>query len=77
MARAVLVTGASGLLGREIFKAFNADKECWTTTGLAYSRIKDGLRKVDLTNSSQIKAVIQDVKVCKKTWCLSLLPIQV
>ncbi len=63
MAKSVLVTGASGLLGREIFKTFNADKEHWITTGLAYSRIKEGLRKVDLTDSAQIKGVIQDVKV--------------
>ena len=33
----VLVTGASGLLGRAIYKCFSQDAQ-WCVTGLAFSR---------------------------------------
>ena len=58
--RKVLVTGASGLLGREIVKHFRNDG--WDVLGLAYSRIQNGLVKVDLKDPSQVKQVFNDYK---------------
>ena len=47
MAKRVAVTGASGLLGRELVKKFAADQ--WDCLGLAYSRARDKLLKVRMT----------------------------
>ncbi|OAA58952.1 NAD dependent epimerase dehydratase family protein [Niveomyces insectorum RCEF 264] len=57
----VLVTGASGLLGRQVVQAFALDG--WTVTGTAFSRA-DGksLIKVDLGNAAEIEKVLNDVK---------------
>ncbi len=59
-ARKVLVTGASGLLGREIVKHFI--KDGWDVLGLAYSRIDAGLVKVDLKDPIQVKKVFHDYR---------------
>ena len=50
----VLITGASGLLGRSLLKCFK-DKE-WRVQGLAYTRASENLKKVDLTDVSQLEA---------------------
>uniref|UniRef100_A0A2P2I315 Methionine adenosyltransferase 2 subunit beta n=1 Tax=Hirondellea gigas TaxID=1518452 RepID=A0A2P2I315_9CRUS len=53
----IVVTGASGLLGRAVVKAANA--KGWTVVGLAFSRARHGLEKVDITNASQVRAVLE------------------
>ena len=58
MSKKVLITGASGLLGREILKQFVSNG--WDALGLAYSRIYGSLRKVDLCDESQIEAVLDE-----------------
>lgn len=55
MSRA-LVTGASGLLGREVLKCFAGGK--WEVLGLAYSRARENLRKVDLCDPVQVEKVL-------------------
>ncbi|XP_071490245.1 methionine adenosyltransferase 2 subunit beta-like [Diadema antillarum] len=57
----ILVTGASGLLGRALMKELQA---CPTTEplGLAFSRAKDGLRKVDIRSEEEVRAVMQEFK---------------
>ena len=65
MAKRILVTGASGLLGRECLKAFAEDSE-WNSLGLAFSRSSDGLKKVDLTDAAQTAAVVREFKVYSK-----------
>ncbi len=62
----VLVTGGSGLLGRAIMKELAADPNC-SVLGLAYSRAKDNLRKVDITQTDQLTQVIQEFKVIINT----------
>mgnify|MGYP001487384922 CR=1 FL=1 len=46
----VIVTGASGLLGRAIYKAFDGDPE-WEVLGLAKSRVRAGLAFHDLLDA--------------------------
>ncbi|MCL4141059.1 UNVERIFIED_CONTAM: hypothetical protein GTU68_019996 [Idotea baltica] len=46
----VIVTGASGLLGRQIYKALKANPQ-FEVLGLAFSRVSDGLSKLDLCDS--------------------------
>lgn len=60
MTKRVLVTGASGLLGREILKCFAAEK--WEVLGLAYSRARDSLKKVDLCDPAQVEDVLEQFK---------------
>lgn len=58
MSRRVLVTGASGLLGRALVKEFNS--RGWNTLGLAYSRVGKGLRKVDLCRRDEVEAILSE-----------------
>lgn len=57
----VLITGASGLLGRALFSEFS--KKSWEVCGLAFSRAKGNLVKVDLNNTEEVKRIIEDFKV--------------
>lgn len=61
MAKRVLITGASGLLGRAIYREFLKDNS-WETLGLAFSRVKENLKKVDITDENQVKEVISTFK---------------
>lgn len=59
--RTVLVTGATGLLGREVAKTFRLAS--WTVKGTGYSRA-DGVDtlKVDLQNESEVAKVLDETK---------------
>lgn len=61
MAKRVLITGASGLLGRAIYKEFLQDSS-WETLGLGFSRVTGNMKKVDITEESQVKDVINTFK---------------
>ncbi|KAL5460367.1 hypothetical protein EMCRGX_G033813 [Ephydatia muelleri] len=55
----VLVTGASGLLGREVLKQFK--DRGWNATGLAYSRAEEaGLVRVDLRDKVEVERALSD-----------------
>jgi NAD(P)-dependent dehydrogenase (short-subunit alcohol dehydrogenase family) len=56
-----LVTGATGLLGREVSKTFRLSK--WNVKGTGYSRA-DGvdILKADLGNDADIKDVLDTTK---------------
>ncbi|KAI0150211.1 RmlD-like substrate binding domain-containing protein [Xylariaceae sp. FL1272] len=56
-----LVTGATGLLGREVLKAFT--RADWTAKGLGHSRA-DGstILKVDLAKDSEVEAALDKIK---------------
>jgi S-adenosylmethionine synthetase len=51
-----IVTGASGLLGREVLKHLVGGK--WEVLGLAYSRAREKLQKVDLCDPGQVEEVL-------------------
>lgn len=57
----VLITGASGLLGRAIKTEFEKISS-WNILGLGYSRLEGGLMKVDLTDENALREVIEDFK---------------
>lgn len=59
--RTVLVTGATGLLGRQVIEAFRLKQ--WTVKGTGYSRA-DGvdILKVDLGSEGEVSKVIEDTK---------------
>lgn len=53
MAAPVLITGASGLLGRAVLAAFSSSSD-FAPTGVAFSRARDGLLALDLTDADAI-----------------------
>ena len=59
----VLITGASGLVGRALVAEFN--RQSWEVLGLAYSRAGGALKKVDLTDEEAVTCVIKEFKVGK------------
>ena len=61
MTRTVLVTGATGLLGRQVVHAFKSAG--WNTIGTGLTRAHPpAILKVDLTDSNEISTVLQEVK---------------
>ena len=59
--RRVLITGASGLLGRSIFKTFSGSDQ-WEVLGLAHSRASGALRKVNLLDFDEAKRVVEEFR---------------
>lgn len=61
MAPTALVTGASGLLGRQVVKAFqHAD---WTVVGTGLTRANPpSILKVDLCDEKAVEKTLDDVK---------------
>ena len=56
----VLLTGASGLLGRQIRECLQ--KNGWEVLGLAYSRAGEGLVKADLLDYKKMKEILTGFK---------------
>ena len=52
----VLVTGASGLLGRSVFQKLKSEQ--WEVLGTSFTRKQDGLISLDLTNSKAVQDCI-------------------
>lgn len=59
--RKILITGASGLLGRPILEALKSEK-AWKVIGTAFSRCSDDLRKVDLSDIKGIPEFLDGIK---------------
>lgn len=59
--KSVLVTGATGLLGRQILRAF--ERANWSAKGTGLSRA-DGetILKLDLGNEAEMRKVLDEVK---------------
>ncbi|XP_043238039.1 methionine adenosyltransferase 2 subunit beta-like [Amphibalanus amphitrite] len=55
----VVVTGASGLLGRALYQTFK--EEGFTVTGFAKSRVSAGLLSVDLLDSDELRARLRQL----------------
>lgn len=55
-----LVTGATGLLGRQVYKAFI--DAGWQTTGTGFSRASGAIRKLDIQNEEAVRQLFDEVK---------------
>eukprot|EP00808_Paulinella_micropora_P017642 g21642.t1 len=57
----VMVTGASGLLGRSLMNAFKEHKNTFAVVGLGFSRVNatNGLIKVDLTDEKAVRDTVK------------------
>ena len=60
MAGKVLITGASGLLGREVVQEFSAAG--WDVTGTAFSRAHPPIHKIDLTDETAVSDLLNNVQ---------------
>ncbi|KAM9130137.1 methionine adenosyltransferase 2 subunit beta isoform 2-T2 [Pangshura tecta] len=56
--RRVLITGATGLLGRAVYKEFNENN--WHAVGCGYSRARPKFERVNLLNFVEVHDIIQD-----------------
>ncbi|WP_193165159.1 dTDP-4-dehydrorhamnose reductase family protein [Microbulbifer hainanensis] len=57
----ILITGASGLLGRSLFKRLTANP-AFDVTGTAFSRAGNELRQLDLTDFGQVRGQLQELR---------------
>ena len=76
----VLITGASGLLGRTVYKYFNNKSFqskyplnenvkgdfLWKCLGLCNTRIKGDLRKIDISDYGQVESLLKEFQVKTK-----------
>lgn len=61
MAKTVLVTGATGLLGRQVVAAF--ERAGWIAVGTGFSRASPPtILKVDLANAEEVTGALDEVK---------------
>ena len=61
MTQRALITGATGLLGRAVTKAFKSTG--WEVTGTGFSRASPPeISKLDVLDESEVKRVLDDVK---------------
>lgn len=68
MTQTALVTGASGLLGRQVLNAFRKDTDNWKAVGQGFTRASPpDVLKADLTESGEIEKLLDEVK------CVNLL----
>ncbi|CAN8006216.1 unnamed protein product [Ixodes hexagonus] len=58
--KSVLVTGASGLLGRSLVRAF--ESASWAVVGLAHTRVTGQLLKADLTDVQDTTRIVRKYK---------------
>ncbi|XP_031133516.1 methionine adenosyltransferase 2 subunit beta isoform X1 [Sander lucioperca] len=59
-APSVLVTGATGLLGRAVLKEFQSSG--WLVSGTGYRRARPRLLRCDLTDEDAVRALMQQLK---------------
>jgi len=56
----VLITGATGMLGRQVFRVFV--ESGWNVKGLGHSRARDPMVKCDLLQHGEVEAQIKDFR---------------
>jgi len=61
-APSILVTGASGLLGRAILAAFRSDAAAWRVCGAGFSRAREGLVRLDLCDPVAVEACLESLR---------------
>ena len=69
MSTSVIVTGASGLLGRALCKELKNNAPSWVVQALAWSRAAGDLLKVDITCRTSVHELFQRFKVCDLVLC--------
>jgi S-adenosylmethionine synthetase len=61
MARKALITGATGLLGRQVLQSFK--ESGWEVVGTGFSRAKPPtIRRLDLADASAVESLLDEEK---------------
>lgn len=60
MAKTALITGATGLLGRQVVKGFDAAG--WDVKGTGFTRASSTILKLDLGSEADVEATLEQVK---------------
>ena len=61
MTKTALITGATGLLGRQVVKAF--ERQQWDVIGTGFTRAKPpAILKLDLGSLAEVAKVLDEVK---------------
>lgn len=69
MSHTALITGATGLLGREVTKSFK--QAGWLTVGQGWNRAAPPtILKANLEDPEDIKRIIDEAKYVKRYWVL-------
>jgi len=72
MSVSIIITGASGLLGRAVCREFKKNAPSWLVQGLAWSRAAGDLLKVDVTCRSSVRELFQRFKVSDDAHCSAI-----
>jgi len=76
MSISVIVTGASGLLGRAVCREIKNNAPLWLVQGLAWSRAAGDLLKVDITCRTSVHKLFQRFKVSDCIQCCAVFYIE-
>lgn len=61
MAKTALITGATGLLGRQVVQAF--ERAGWTVVGTGFTRAKPpSILKLDLGDEAEVAKALKDIR---------------
>lgn len=75
MPKVALVTGSTGLLGRQVLVAFR--RASWDAVGTGFSRAKPpAVHKLDLADSAAISSLLDEIKYVKdiSLWVIDRCP---
>jgi S-adenosylmethionine synthetase len=60
MPESAIITGATGLLGRQVLKFF--ESAGYNAVGTGFSRATDKIRKVDIQSTDEVEKLFSEVK---------------
>ena len=66
MSARVFITGASGLLGRSVFRTFSSEELSgikWTCMGLCFRSTSELLVQCDLNDHEKVKRLLEEFRV--------------
>jgi S-adenosylmethionine synthetase len=65
MPETAIITGATGLLGRQVLKSF--ESAGYNAVGTGFSRATDHIRMVDIQNTDEVNKLFDEVKYALNT----------
>lgn len=71
MPQKVLISGATGLLGRQVTTAFKQSN--WTTISTGFSRLAGDIQKLDINHESAVQQILDKERYAANRVCSTLL----
>jgi len=60
MPKSALITGATGLLGRQVLAAF--ERESWTAIGTGFTRAQPPIRALNLNDGADVSKLLDEIR---------------